>query len=392
MAVGVGLLSNPKEGTADNIVESMIVKDYAEKFVEEIIKSDYEPSDGRFKIVENKIISLERVASFDELLPTAVELWSIEYRLKPDDINKVVMAGGMQEIDGWITENGSMGKPLLAFTYEGDTKYLGPVYTGEFNMTSLAGQEIAIRKMLESKGILPNETYKGNHIVIKFPSSSGDTCQVLLSQPVVQGSKGIWAVERWMDGNGTIYYEYPQTDLKIRDYYEDLQAQFDKGENLELGDPKEVGFNFIRNGLGQIWVKVRELEVKNPATLEEFLETPISHYIAYITKFELDDPIIHIDRIEWLNDIDDVERLKELEIDADTLNNGYYIYNPTSYPEGLFLGKDTEYNLINPENVTSKVVSKSEFHQYLQDATHDPIFHIYTRDGDITIIQEQYRP
>ncbi len=245
--------------------------------------------------------------------------------------------------------------------------------------------------MLESKDLLPNETYMGNHVVIKFPSSSGDTNQVLLSQPVVQGNKGIWAVERWMDGNGTIYHEYPQTDLKIGDYYENLQNQLDSGL-LPLGDPIEVGYDFIRNGLGQIWVKVRELEVKNPATLEDFLETPISHYTAYITKFELDDPIIHIDRIEWLNDLDDVERLKELEIDPDTLNNGYYIYNPTSYPEGLFLGEDTEYNLINQETVTSKVVSKSEFYQYVKDANHDPIFHIFTKDGTITKIQEQYRP
>ena len=393
VAVSIGLLSNPKESGANNLLEPMTVKDYAESFVKEVIEG-YENIDGQgagFKIIESKIISLERVASFDGILSTPVELWSIQYRLKPEDVN-VMIAGGMEVIDGWLTENGSMGKPLLAYTYEGDiTKYLGPVYTAEFNMTSLAGQETAIRIMLESKDLLPNETYMGNHVVIKFPSSSGDTNQVLLSQPVVQGNKGIWAVERWMDGNGTIYHEYPQTDLKIGDYYENLQNQLDGGL-LPLGDPIEVGYDFIRNGLGQIWVKIRELEVKNPATLEDFLETPINHYTAYITKFELDDPIIHIDRIEWLNDLDDVERLKELEIDPDTLNNGYYIYNPTSYPEGLFLGEDTEYNLINQETVTSKVVSKSEFYQYVKDANHDPIFHIFTKDGTITKIQEQYRP
>lgn len=396
IAVSIGLLSNPKEDITNspNIVESMTVKDYAEEFVEDMIKG-YENIDGHgggFKIIESKIISLERVASFEDILSTPVELWNIEYRLKPEDVN-IMIAGGMEVIDGWLTENGSMGKPLLAFTYEGETtKFLGPVYTAEFNMTSLAGQETAIRIMLERDNILPNETYKGNHIVIKFPSSSGDTCQVLLSQPVVQGGKGIWAVERWMDGNGTIYYEYPQTDLKIGDYYKNLQQELDKGENLAFGDPFEVGFNFIRNGLGQIWVKKRELVIKNPATLEDFLETPISHYIAYITKFELDDSMIHIDRIEFLNELDDVERLKELNIDPNTLDNGYYIYNPTSYPESLYMAEDTEYNLINWETVTSKIVTKSEFHKYLQDASYDPIFHIYTKDGDITKIQEQYLP
>lgn len=397
--VGVGLLSNPKEDitSTPDIIESMTVKDYAEEFVEDMIKS-YENIDGHgggFKIIESKITSLEIVASFDHILSTPVELWSIEYRLKPEDVN-VMIAGGMEVIDGWLTENGGMGKPLLAFTYEGNiTKYLGPVYTAEFNMTSLAGQETAIRMMLESKGLLPNETYKGNYVVIKFPSSSGDTCQLLLSQPVVQGSKGIWAVERWMDGNGTVYYEYPQTDIKIKDYYKDLQAQFDEGI-LSLGNPMDVGYDFIRNGLGQIWVKKRELIVINPANLDDFLETPVSHYVGYITKFELDDKIIHIDRVEFLNylsDWEDMVRLKEINIDPESLDSRFYIYNPTSFPESLYLQEKTEYYLINQENNgIQEMVTKHDFYKYLQNTNNDPLFNIYTKDGHILFIAEQILP
>lgn len=395
VVVGVGLLSNPKEILANNIDEGMKVKDYAERFVDEMIKT-YEPANGGFKIVESEIISLERVASFDDLLPTTVELWSIEYRLKPDDMSKAIIAGGVEEIDGWFTENGSMGKPLLAFTYEGDiTKYLGPVYTAEYNMTSLAGQETALRIMLESESILPNETYMGNHVVIKFPSSSGDTNQLLLSQPVVQGNKGIWAVERWMDGNGTIYYNYPQTDLKIKDYYKDLQEEFDEGL-LSLGNPMNVGYDFIRNGLGQIWVKERELIVINPAELDDFLETPISHYVGYITKFELDDNIIHIDRVEFLNylsDWEDMVRLKELNIDPEALDNRFYIYNPTSFPESLYLQEKTEYHLVNwANNGIQEIVTKHDFYKYLRNTNNDPLFNIYTKDGHILFIAEQILP
>lgn len=395
VAVGIGLLSNPKEGTTNNIVESMTVKDYAEEFVEDIIKG-YENIDGNgggFKILESKIISLVKVASFDDILSTPVELWNIEYRLKPED-SQVMIAGGMEVIDGWLTENGSMGKPLLAFTYEGDvTKYLGPVYTAEFNMTSLAGQETAVRIMLENNNILPNETYKGNHIVMRFPASTGEAYQLLLSQPVVQGSKGIWAVERWMDGNGAIYYEYPETDIKMGDYYKNLQQQFEKGENPSLGDFKEVGYDFIRNRLGQTGVKRGNYKFKDPSTIDDFLETPISLYIGYITKFELEERMIHIDRIEFIGS-DERTRLKELNIDPDTLDNGLYIYNPTSYPDTLFVTDKTEYKLLNSKSIPVNriVVTKSQFYGYIQSANNDPIFYIYTKDGDVTRIEEQYLP
>jgi beta-lactamase regulating signal transducer with metallopeptidase domain len=394
VAVGIGLISNPKEGITNNI-ESMKVKDYAVEFVDSMIKA-YENQDGLgggFKIIESKIISLDRVSSFDDILSAPVELWSIEYRLKPEDMSNVIIAGGVEEIDGWLTENGSMGKPLLAFTYEGGvTKYLGPVYTAELGMTSLAGQETAIRIMLENNNLLPNETYKGNHIVMKFPASTGEAYQLLLSQPVVQGSEGIWAVERWMDGNGNIYYEYPETDIKMGDYYKNLQQQFEKGENPSLGDFKEVGYDFIRKRLGQT-VKRGNYKFKDPSTIEDFLETPISLYIAYITKIELDDSIIHIDRVEFIG-ADEKDRLKDLNIDPDTLDNGYYIYNPNSYPDGLFVTEDTEYNLLNSKSIPTKniLVTKSEFYRYLQEVTNAPLFYIYTKDGAITKIDEIYLP
>ena len=395
VAVSIGLISNPREEITNNI-ESMKVKDYAVEFVDSMIKG-YENQDGLgggFKIIESKIISLDRVSSFDDILSGPVELWSIEYRLKPEDMSNVIIAGGVEEIDGWLTENGSMGKPLLAFTYEGDvTKYLGPVYTAELGMTSLAGQETAIRIMLENNNILPNETYKGNHIVMKFPASTGEAYQLLLSQPVVQGSKGIWAVERWMDGNGNIYYEYPETDIKMGDYYKNLQQQFEKGENPSLGDFKEVGYDFIKNRLGQTGVKRGNYSFKVPSTIEDFLETPISLYIAYIAKIELDDSIIHIDRVEFIG-ADEKDRLKDLNIDPDTLDNGYYIYNPDSYPDGLFVTEDTEYNLLNSKSIPMKniVVTKTVFYQYLQDVNNAALFNIYTKDGGVTKIEEIYLP
>jgi hypothetical protein len=90
-----------------------------------------------------------------------LEIWSLEYRLKPDDMSKVMLAGGMNEIDGWITEEASMGKPMLVFSYEGSApQYLGPIWSGEADFSTLAGQEMALRIFLEARGLLPNVTYR----------------------------------------------------------------------------------------------------------------------------------------------------------------------------------------------------------------------------------------
>jgi hypothetical protein len=80
------------------------VEDYANQFIKEIIES-YENPDGNssgFKIVDSKITKLEKLETFDDILPNPIEVWSLEYRLKPDDISKVVIAGGMEEEDGWM--------------------------------------------------------------------------------------------------------------------------------------------------------------------------------------------------------------------------------------------------------------------------------------------------
>lgn len=251
------------------------VEDYAWECIDDRIKT-FESSewDGT-KITDKKITRLEKLSSFDNILSSPVELWILEYRLKPENPDEVVMAGGMQMIDGWITEDSSAGKPHLIFTYENDNLvYLGRAIGLEYGMDTLKSQETAIRITLESMGLLPNETYKGNHVVIKFPLSTGETSQLLLSQPVIQGNKGIWTVERWMDGNGAIYHGHEflhyEEDIRIQDYYEKLQEKADRGENRELLDPIEAGYDYIINTLGQTLVKKSDLEIINPATIDDF--------------------------------------------------------------------------------------------------------------------------
>lgn len=220
-ALCVGLISNPKN-------DPLTVKDYAEQFMEQNITS-YENSTN-VKMVDSKITKLEKIASFDDLFATSLEIWSLEYRLKPDDPAKLTMTENV--VDGFITEEGSMGKPILIFSIMNSTpQYLGVIRSGENDISTPAGQEMAVRVFLEANHHLPHETYSGKHILVKFPLTTGETSQLLLSQPVIQGDSGIWTVERWKDSNGNEYYNTPQTDVTIAEYYARLQTLADQGRS-----------------------------------------------------------------------------------------------------------------------------------------------------------------
>ncbi len=78
-ALCVGLISNPKN-------ESLTVKDYTEQFMDQNITSYENRTD--IKIINSPITRLEKKASLDDILATPLEIWSLEYRLKPDDQTK----------------------------------------------------------------------------------------------------------------------------------------------------------------------------------------------------------------------------------------------------------------------------------------------------------------
>lgn len=385
----LGLMSNPQK-------ELLTVEDYANQYINEEIAAYEKNQWSDFKIVESKITKLEKIASFDTLYSSPLEIWSLEYRLKPDDISKVMLAGGMNEIDGWITEDSSMGKPMLIFSREGSQlQYLGCTWSGENDFTTIAGQETALRIFLEGIDLLPHETYKGNHILVKFPLSSGETSQLFLSQPVIQGELGIWCVERWRDTNGNEYYVTPNTDGMIIDYYKELQRQCEDGQNLFLLDPLQVALNYINTeiGLNGQNVSPNELIVKFSATVEDFAETPKSNFIGFISNFSINDASFHLDRIEWLTE-DDTEKLNQLGIAPDDMPNGFYIHNPNTYPMHCMVNEETEYNIIHlEEEVSHKSVNIQAFNKYLnQFSDFDPPFNIITKDGYVQSITEKYVP
>lgn len=437
IVAAIGLLSNPKEKevTIPEILNKMTVEDYAKEFIDQQIAM-FKGLGGAwpgFKIIDSKITKLEKLVIFDNILSSPIEVWSLEFRWKPDDITKVAMAGGMQEEDGWITEDSSMGKPYLAFTNEeNNMKYLGSFYPQEFGFDTLAKQEISLRIMLENNGLIPRESYKGNHVVIRFPLSTGEISQLLLSQPVDQGDKGIWVVERWMDGNGNVYHEFPDTDLRIEEKYKELQMRFNNGENLFLGDPVDVGMFFIHLTLGQVQVKETDLTVIDRATIEDFIEINESNkdpsledYAKELEKkikelqintlqiqinkllagyIVFDGDILYLDEVEVIT-TENKNRIAELDLKDSDMPNGYYIYNPSNEKTSFELTDKTsytftDYHLLFVENPDSDrlytTTSREEFIQHLTTSYSDnppaqkvPFF-IEVKDGKVISIIEEF--
>ncbi|NLP30647.1 MAG: hypothetical protein GX363_05895 [Clostridiales bacterium] len=393
IVLSFGLLANPKN-------EGLTVEQYAENYVQQVIE-EYENAEYQnFKVVDHKITSLDRIAVFDEIFNHPIELWLLEYRIKPDKIENVMLAGGMNEIDGWITEDSSMGKPVMVFSYDKKVyDHIGIIWTGEMGET-LSGNEIALRQLLESKGYLPHETFEGKHALVKFNLSTGETCQALLSKPVRQGDDGIWCVERWMDGNGSIYYSDPMVNTTLSEYYTELQEQCDQGHKPWLLDLSQVAMDFIYRSLGQSQDS-GILELIDNARVEDFLQTPTSAYIGYIYNFADSYPdMFHFDPVEWIT-LDDTDRLEDLGIGPQDMPNGYYIHNPIEDIFSFKVNEDTEYNFIDwgndfvgiDQDRFYSTKDKQEFIRYLDtysDRAAKVPFVIETKDGYVTSITEQF--
>lgn len=393
IVLSFGLLANPKN-------EGLTVEQYAENYVQQVIE-EYENAEYQnFKVVDHKITSLDRIAVFDEIFNHPIELWLLEYRIKPDKIENVMLAGGMNEIDGWITEDSSMGKPVMVFSYDKKVyDHIGIIWTGEMGET-LSGNEIALRQLLESKGYLPHETFEGKHALVKFNLSTGETCQALLSKPVRQGDDGIWCVERWMDGNGSIYYSDPMVNTTLSEYYTELQEHCDQGHKPWLLDPSQVAMDFIYRSLGQSQDS-GILELIDNARVEDFLQTPTSAYIGYIYNFADSYPdMFHFDPVEWIT-LDDTDRLEDLGIGPQDMPNGYYIHNPIEDIFSFKVNEDTEYNFIDwgndfvgiDQDRFYSTKDKQEFIRYLDtysDRAAKVPFVIETKDGYVTSITEQF--
>ena len=248
--------------------QSFTVEELSENFIKQRI------DELQFAIDDRDISRLEQLVQFDDLLEgTLVQIWALEYRLKPADINQVNLIDYLED-EGWIIESDDLGRHLLVILQAKN----GPQLLGQLDLlqptNSLPALESNTRQLLERQELLPPETYPGPHAVVQFPLSDGDTYQMLLSQPARQGADGIWCVERWLQGNGNLYYVYPETEVSAREYYADLQAQCDEGHQPWLLEPLEVAAEYIRQDLAQNSVGLEQLTLLENASLDDFYNLP----------------------------------------------------------------------------------------------------------------------
>lgn len=298
IVVSIGLLSNPKDDGSKAIINDVgdfqnttevnkVIENLAMEFIDDVIAmyDDSKEAWQDYNIIDNNITKLEKLVVLDNILEHPIEVWNLEFKLKLEDGSKVEAGNGVYKEGDWLTEDNGMGKRCLVFLMdENNTKFLGDFGHEEFDFDNLAKQEARVRVMLAHKGVLPKGAYEGNHVIVKFSLPTEGKIEMFLSQPVIQGDGGIWAVERWKDQNGIVHHAFPgidigRTDVRINERYEELQNQFDNGEDLSLGDPIEVTISFIHSTIRQIYlekfqVEKTDLEVIAPATMEDFTGKP----------------------------------------------------------------------------------------------------------------------
>jgi beta-lactamase regulating signal transducer with metallopeptidase domain len=117
--------------------------------------ANYE-SNPEVKIIDSKITRLELIETFVKLSVAPIEIYALEYRLLPEDLSKVVLAGGMDvDEEGWLKETCSMGKPLLVVMRNRDTvELVGILWTGE--VSGKSGLEPAIESLLKPIALVPS--------------------------------------------------------------------------------------------------------------------------------------------------------------------------------------------------------------------------------------------
>jgi len=107
----------------------------------------------------------------------------------------------------------------------------------------------------------------------------------------------------------------------------------------------------------------------------------------------LDERLFHLDRVEFLTQ-EDEERAAELNIDINIdMPSGFYIYNRDTYTTALDVSDDTEYLTLDWNQLSNHIsLTKKEFIEHNESLNYKPLYHIYTKGGYVTKIEEQYIP
>ena len=114
--------------------------------------------------------------------------------------------------------------------------------------------------------------------------------------------------------------------------------------------------------------------------------------IGYISNFNIEDLSFDFDRIEWIT-LEDVDRVKELNIAEEDMPNGFYIYNEDEEVINYTMADRIECNILNLKEMTGESITIEEFAEYIHEHSEFKIpFNIIVQDGYVIAINEQYIP
>jgi hypothetical protein len=101
-------------GLKDTITASSL-DEAAELFSQAIVQKDIEyfEDDCETDITDQAIDSITLLETYHDLTDGTVYLYELHYRIKPENPDEVIMMGGMQMEDGWLTETDYGNFPLL---------------------------------------------------------------------------------------------------------------------------------------------------------------------------------------------------------------------------------------------------------------------------------------
>lgn len=122
--------ATPTENQFPDVPQAVV--DLALSHLEDTAKACTEGENG-FAVTDTELTGLTQLAYYEILPGASVEVYRMEYRLKPEDPNKVLLAGGMSmDEEGWLLQTASMGDPCVVVKNESGTyTLLGTTWDGE---------------------------------------------------------------------------------------------------------------------------------------------------------------------------------------------------------------------------------------------------------------------
>ena len=246
VAIGLLLLTNGRSKAVDeldvneNAVNFQKITSFAQEMIERDI-STYE-SAPEVTIKDSKITRLELVKSFDGLTDTPIDVYALEYRLLPEDLGKVVLAGGMQvDEDGWLKETNSMGSPLLVISRTiSSVEFIGALRSGGV-LEKEEGLESSVKDLLKRKETMYFDTPDAAFEAYKKAVLANDSESIIALTPagkekINEGDKvTVTLLKKNVRGNKA-YYEFGlrivgQTGSGGYDYAYVKWLLLKKGEN-----------------------------------------------------------------------------------------------------------------------------------------------------------------